>query len=123
MPFFLHQWTYKDSEVRAMVTTPQDREEIVSLAAQAFGGRLHGFYFCFGDHDAMCITEFPDNRTALACVMSIVGHRGLVALKTTALVTTQEARDAMGHATRVVNPYSKPSETADRAPEAPARTV
>jgi uncharacterized protein with GYD domain len=112
MPFYLHQWTYKDPQVRAMLTTPQDREEIVSLAAQAFGGRLHGFYFCFGDYDAMCISEFPDNRTAMACVLSIVGQGGLVSLKTTALITNQEAHAAIGDANRVVSPYSAPGETA-----------
>jgi uncharacterized protein with GYD domain len=108
MPFYLHQWSYKDPQVRAMVTTPQDREEIVSLAARAFGGRLHGFYFCFGDYDAMCISEFPDNRTAMACVMSIVGQGGLASLKTTALITKEEARDAMGDAHDKVSPYTPP---------------
>jgi uncharacterized protein with GYD domain len=109
MPFFLHQWSYKDPSVRAMVTKPQNREEIVALAAEAFGGRLHGFFFCFGDYDALCITEFPDNRTAMACVMSVVGQGGLVCLKTTPLVTEAEARDAMRDAHDTVSRYTPPA--------------
>ena len=38
MPFFLHQWLYKDPAIRAMVTQPQDREEIVRLVVH---GTLH----------------------------------------------------------------------------------
>lgn len=108
MPFYLHQWSYKDPAVRAMVTKPQNRDEIVALAAKAFGGRLHGFFFCFGDYDALCITEFPDNRTAMACVLSVVGQGGLACLKTTALVTQEEARNAMSDAHTTISPYSPP---------------
>lgn len=108
MPYYLHQWRYKDPAVRAMVKTPQDREEVVTLAAKAFKGRLHGFFFCFGDYDALCISEFPDNRTAMACVMSIVGQGGLECLKTTALVTQEEARNAMSDAHSKITGYSPP---------------
>jgi uncharacterized protein with GYD domain len=113
MPFYLHQWRYKDPAVRAMVTNPQNREEVVTVAAKAFNGRLHGFFFCFGDYDGVCISEFPDNQTAMACVMSIVGQGGLVTLRTTALITQEEARGAMNHAKDVFSLYSAPGGTGD----------
>ena len=108
MPFFMHQWTYKDSQVRAMVTHPQDRAETVRFAVEAFGGRLHSFFFCFGNYDGVCITEFPDIKTALASLMSIIGAGGLAGLKTTVLITQEEARTAMGLAHEVVSPYAPP---------------
>jgi uncharacterized protein with GYD domain len=108
MPFFMHQWTYKDLQVRAMVTHPQDRAETVRVAIEAFGGSLHSFFFCFGDYDGMCITDFPDSKTALASLMSIVGAAGLSALKTTVLVTQDEAKAAMQLAHRVLTPYAPP---------------
>jgi len=92
MPFFMHQWTYKDPEVKAMVQRPQDRAETVEVAVEAFGGKLHNFFFCFGDYDGMCITEFRDSQTAMASLMSIIGAGGLSALKTTVLVTQEEAK-------------------------------
>ncbi len=114
MPFYLHQWRYKDPAVRAMVTNPQNREEVVTLAAKAFKGRLHGFFFCFGDYDGVCVSEFPDNQTAMACVMSIVGQGGLVTLKTTALITQAEARGAMeAAAADVFSSYSPPGGAGD----------
>jgi uncharacterized protein with GYD domain len=109
MPFFMHQWTYKDPEVKAMVQRPQDRAETVRDAIEVFGGKLHSFFFCFGDYDGMCITEFPDNKTALASLMSIVGSGGLSTIKTTVLVTQEEAKAAMMLAHDLVAPYTPPS--------------
>ncbi len=109
MPFFLHQWLYKDPEIRAMVTQPQDREEIVRLATEAFDGKLHGFYLCFGEYDGVGISEFPDNKTALACMMSIVGQGGLATIRTTPLITTEESKEAMLLAHSVISPYQPPS--------------
>ncbi len=111
MPFFMHQWKYKDPEVRAMVTHPQDRADIVRDAIEAFRGKLHNFFFCFGDYDGMCITEFPDNKTALASLVSIVGSAGLSSIKTTVLIRQEEAKAAMMLAHDVVAPYTPPSGT------------
>jgi uncharacterized protein with GYD domain len=108
MPFYMHQWTYKDKQVRALVTHSQDREEILRVATEAFGGKLHNFFFCFGDYDGMCITEFPDSKTALASLMSIFGMGSLSALKTTVLFTHEEAKAAMTMAREAVSPYTPP---------------
>ena len=109
MPFFMHQWSYKDKEVHAMVATPQNRSEVVQLATKAFGGTLHHFFFSFGQFDGVCITEFPDNETAAACLMSIAGEGGLESIATTVLMTPEEGQSAMVRAHDVVTPYRAPS--------------
>jgi uncharacterized protein with GYD domain len=109
MHFYLLQWSYKDPEIRAMVTKPQDREEIVRLVTEAFGGRLHSFFLCFGEFDGVAIVEFPDNQTALASMMAIVAKGGLVTIKTTPLLTSQESKEAMLLAHHTVAPYQPPS--------------
>ena len=109
MPFFMSQWTYYDKEVRALLDHPHDRVEIVARAMKAFGGRLHEFYFAFGDYDGVAISEFPDSETALSCFMSFSGEGGLQSFKTTVLLTPEEARRAMDKARQVVSNYSRPS--------------
>lgn len=105
MPFFMHQWVYKDKEVHAMVSSPQDRSEVVRLATEAFGGTLHQFFFSFGEYDGVAISEFPDNETATACLMSIIGQGGLKDIVTTVLMTPEESESAMTRAHDVLSPY------------------
>ena len=102
MPYFMHQWNYKDAQVRKMVTEPQDRAEIVRTATEAFGGTLHQFFFSFGEHDGVSIAEFPDNETALACLMSILAEGRLQSIKTTILFTSEQSQLAMRTARDVV---------------------
>lgn len=113
MPIYLHQWRYKDTEVKAMVLRPQDREEVVRIAVEAFEGKLHAFYLCFGRYDGLSITEFPDNETALACLMSIVGQGGASALATTTLISADEAKHAMHKAGALLDAYQTPSADPD----------
>ena len=111
MPFYMHQWRYKDPQVRAMITHPQNREEIVRVATEAFGGKLHSFFLCFGEYDGICISEFPDQKTTLACMMSVLGQGGLIDMTTTPLLTMEESKEAMLLAQTVVSPYQPPSST------------
>ena len=97
-----------------MLENEQNREHVVSLAVQAFGGKLHQFFFCFGTYDGMAISEFPDSEAALACVMTITSHGGLARCETTALFNVQEGMAAMSHANSLISgdlPYQPPSRT------------
>ncbi len=59
---------------------------------QKLGGRLIGFYFCFGEYDFVAITEAPDDITAGAAAMAAVSAGRI---KTTKLLTVEESMDAM----------------------------
>jgi uncharacterized protein with GYD domain len=102
MPFYLHQWVYKDATVRDMIVKPQNREEIVRVAAEAFKGRLLNFYLSFGEYDGISISEFPDNQTAMACLMLVLGQGAVERIKTTPLMSQDEARGAMDRAHEVL---------------------
>jgi uncharacterized protein with GYD domain len=113
MPHYLTQWSYKHDEVREMVVHPQNREEIVRLAVEALGGQLICFYFCLGEYDGVCVTEFPDKETAMACLMLILGQGAARTMRTTPLLTQEEARTAMQKANEVFDRthYEPPSRT------------
>jgi len=115
LAFFMHQWTYKDPHIREMITKPSDRAEIVRVATEAFGGKLHQFFLAFGDYDGVAISEFPDATTALACMMSVYGQGGLSSLKTTFLVPSDQGKLAMELAQNVLRgaaPLAAPTTTA-----------
>lgn len=95
MSFYMIQWTYKDQQVAALVRHPHDRFEILSKLFKNYGGTLHNFFLSLGDYDGLAIAEFPDNTAATACLLTIVRSGSVGQLKTTALITPEEALKAM----------------------------
>ena len=73
MPYYLFQWKYKDPAFKAMMETSQDRPAELRKAVEAFGGRMHEFYFAFGEFDGVSIVEFPNNKSCAACAVTLSG--------------------------------------------------
>jgi len=110
MPFYLHQWSYKDQQVRNMLLEDTDRAEVVRVAIAAFGGTLHSFFYSFGQYDGLAISQFPDAESALAAVLAISGQGRVDAVQTTALFSPEEGLNVMRHAREVIGakPPAKP---------------
>jgi uncharacterized protein with GYD domain len=71
------------------------RRATVKKMVEELGGKLEGFYFAFGDADAVVICEMPDVVSALAISLA-VNASGHVNAKTTPLITPEEV-DAASH--------------------------
>jgi len=95
MPYYLIQTAYTPESWEKMIKNPQDRVEIVRAAIEGLGGRIEAGYISFGEYDLAAIVEFPDNVSAAAFSISVSSKGGLKAFKTTPLMTTAEAQQAM----------------------------
>jgi uncharacterized protein with GYD domain len=95
MPFFLHQVSYTPDAIARLIANPQDRFEAVRGPIEKLGGKIKDSYFAFGQHDAVLITEMPDNVSAAAIALAFAGGGALRNCQTTALMTNAEALDAM----------------------------
>jgi len=95
MPFYMSQFAYTAEAIAAMAKNPQDRSVPLRELMQKLGGRVVGFYYCFGEYDGVAITEAPDDATATAVVMAVVAPGQLKAIKTTKLFTVEETMEAM----------------------------
>jgi uncharacterized protein with GYD domain len=95
VPFYMSQFAYTAEAIAAMAKNPQDRSIPVRELAQKLGGRLIGFYFCFGEYDGVALSEAPDDTTATAIVMAAVSVGHIKAVKTTKLFTVEETMEAM----------------------------
>ncbi len=95
MSFYMFQWRYKEAALKAMVEHPQDRSEAARAAVEAYGGKLHHFFFAFGEFDGVAIAEFPDTESATAAALTIGTGGAASATKTTVLISTEEAVRAM----------------------------
>lgn len=108
MAYYLFSWSYKDAQIRAMVESQQDRPTELRKAVEGFGGRLHQFFFMFGDADGIAIVEFPTNEDCLACVLTLNASGPNVEFNTSTLLTPHEAENAMRRAHMVSTGYRPP---------------
>ena len=95
MPFYLVQASYSTQATAAMIKSPQDRAAAVRPVIERMGGKLHGLWLSFGEYDAIVIAEMPDNVSAAAVAMAVGSSGGVSAYRTTPLLTTAEAMEAM----------------------------
>ncbi len=95
MPFFLHQVGYTSEAIARLIANPQDRFEAVRGPIEKLGGKIKDSYFAFGEHDAIVITEMPDNISAAAIALAFAAGGALRSCQTTPLMTATEALDAM----------------------------
>lgn len=106
MPYYMHQWVYQNNTFRRMIrgSENQNREEVVRLAIEVLGGKLLSFYFCFGEYDGMCVSEFADNETAEACLITVLAHGAVSRIRTTPLFTQDQVSRSIEKAVEVFKP-------------------
>jgi uncharacterized protein with GYD domain len=108
MPYYLVQWRYSRAAMKAMVDKPQERESASRAIVEGFGGKMHAFFFAYGEHDGVTIAEFPDNEHAMAGLMALNASAGVASTTTTPLVTSAEATAAMRRAHDTKTAYKPP---------------
>jgi uncharacterized protein with GYD domain len=107
MPFYLVRAAYSSSAAAKIVQHPQHREEALRKSCEALGGRMHQFFFTFGDYDTMVLAELPNNSAAAALAMSAEASGAVRMISTTVLLTVDEAIQAMKQAQ--TDQYAPPS--------------
>jgi uncharacterized protein with GYD domain len=111
MARYLVQASYTADAWAAMVERPEDRSVSVRRMVHHSGGHLECFYLAFGEHDVVAIVEVPDNVAAAAVSMAAAAGGGLRSIRTTPLLTPEDALTALGRA-RTVD-YTAPGEPAE----------
>lgn len=95
MPHYLIQVAYNDQAWQALIKNPVNRIEAVRPAIENLGGKLQEGWFAFGDYDIVCIAEMPDNVAAAAIAIAFAGGGACRSVKTTPLMSTAEALEAL----------------------------
>lgn len=106
MPHYLIQFSQTPETWAKMIANPEDRREKVRQATEAFGGKLHGYWYSFGGADGFALIEAPDNVTAAAEAVGVAASGAFSAIKTTVLLTVEEMVAALKKAQGVS--YSPP---------------
>jgi uncharacterized protein with GYD domain len=95
MALYLTRFSYTPETWARLSQKPEDRRDAAREYIEAVGGKLHGFWYAFGEYDAYSLLEAPDNVSIAAVAMAISGGGALSKYETTVLLTVEETMDAM----------------------------
>jgi uncharacterized protein with GYD domain len=110
MPLYLTKFSYTPQAWARLISNPEDRRTAAQTYIESVGGRLHGFWYAFGEHDGYNLWEAPDNVSMAAVALAITGGGALTSLETTVLLTVDEAMEAMRKAQAIQ--YRRPGDAA-----------
>ena len=108
MSHFMVRWQFTGVSAKALVEKPHDRTGAARALIEGFGGKLHCYFFSFGEYDGVAISEFPDNTVAAACSMAATATGAFTRFELTMLLTASEAEAAMKKAHNTKTEYKPP---------------
>ena len=108
MAFYLLRAKYAQDSMNALVQRPEDRMLTTTRLLKEVGGRLHYYFFSFGEYDIVLLFELPDNVSAASLSMTLSAAGTVAATETTPLLTMEEAVSAMHQAREASGIYVPP---------------
>jgi uncharacterized protein with GYD domain len=108
MPFYLTRFRYTPATWARLIKNPEDRRAAARQYIESVGGKLHGFWYAFGEHDGYNLWEAPDNVSMAATALAISAGGALGSVQTTVLMTVEETLDALKKAAAIT--YRPPGE-------------
>ena len=105
MSLYMFQASYTPQALKALVDTPQNREQAAHTVINAAGGKLLSLYFCFGTSDIVAIIEAPDDKAMASCSLAIGASGAFSSGSTTSLMSAADAMEAMQAAQAVAAVY------------------
>jgi uncharacterized protein with GYD domain len=95
MPSYLLQVAYTPQAWDALIRNPQNRMDAVAPAVEQLGGSITGGWLAFGEYDLITVIDLPDNISAAAFSMAVSAGGAISAIKTTPLMSIEDAVEAM----------------------------
>ena len=106
MPLYLSKFSYTPETWARLISNPEDRRIAAQTYIESVGGKLHGFWYAFGEHDGYTLWEAPDNVSMTAVALAIGSGGALSSIETTVLLSVDETMEALNKAADVQ--YQKP---------------
>jgi uncharacterized protein with GYD domain len=92
---YLVQIAYTTEAWATLLKNPQNRAEAAAPLVEHLGGKIESAYMSFGKYDGILILNLPDNVSAAALAMAFSAGSAFKGVKTTPLLTSDEAVEAM----------------------------
>jgi uncharacterized protein with GYD domain len=95
---YLTRFSYTPETWARMIDNPEDRREAARAYIESVGGKLHGFWYGFGEYDGWNLWEAPDNVSMTAVALAISAGGALSSFETTVLLSVEDLMTALGKA-------------------------
>lgn len=95
MAMYLAKFTHTPQAWAGLLANPEDRREALAPVFEAAGGKLHGYWYAFGDADGYLLVELPDDIAAASTVIKAASSGAFASLSTTKLLTVEETLEAL----------------------------
>jgi uncharacterized protein with GYD domain len=109
MPMYLTKFSYTPAAWAKLIEDPEDRRAAATEYIESVGGKLHGFWYAFGEHDGYNLWEAPDNVSMAATAMAISAGGALSSIQTTVLMSIEDTVKALEKASTIS--YRRPGES------------
>src|SRR5918994_1453881 len=101
MPLYLTRFSYTPETWAKLIKNPEDRREAAKQYIESVGGKLHGFWYAFGEHDGYNLWEAPDNVSMAATALAIGAGGALESIQTTVLLSVEDTLAALEKASSI----------------------
>ncbi len=101
MSFYLTRFSYTPATWARLIQHPEDRRGAAAQYVEVVGGKLHGFWYAFGEHDAYALYEAPDQVSIAAMALAISSGGALSSYQTIVLLTVEETLSALQKAAEI----------------------
>jgi uncharacterized protein with GYD domain len=101
MPLYLSKFSYTPETWARLIANPEDRRVAAQEYIESVGGKLHGFWYAFGEHDGYNLWEAPDNVSVAAVALAIGSGGALRSIETTVLMSVDETLEALRKAGQI----------------------
>jgi uncharacterized protein with GYD domain len=108
MGYYLMRGKFSQHAMGALTQRPEDRLMTTTKLLQGVGGRLHYYFFAFGEYDFVLLFELPDNQSAAALGMVMRASGAATDVETTVLMTMPEAIESMRKGGQAMGVYHPP---------------
>ncbi|MFP5347898.1 MAG: GYD domain-containing protein [Actinomycetes bacterium] len=95
MPLYMVEFAYTPDAWATLAKNPEDRAHAFGDLVRRAGGSLESFYYSFGDFDGVAIIDMPDENGAYGVTVAANTPGHLRAIRTSRLLTTDEALAVM----------------------------
>ena len=95
MPMYLTRFSYSPETWARLISKPEDRRAAAQAYIESVGGKLHGFWYAFGEHDGYNLWEAPDNVSMAAVAVAIGAGGALTSFETIVLLSVEDTLTAL----------------------------